>query len=262
MLMAYETLVSCLIDIEARPDEIVNAVGSWIDVLVAESDTEGLTRLVERIPEMGLGRPQAFSLLEAIEPVLYDDPEGRARLIDAYIRLFWREVDNALRNGQPLPEYTLPLRRALFTLDREQFDFAQSYLKDELQRAREADLVEHDFTPEPSESERLDLSGYHVALVGGYAPMRRRVQEILTNEHGLDRFTEVPPSWEEHVDKGRVAEAVRGADLIVVVHRCIKHDGTDALHAVVDGTALEERVRYASGKGQSSVIRVVKECLE
>ena len=36
-----------------------------------------------------------------------------------------------------------------------------------------------------------------------------------------------------------------GADLVVVVHRCIKHDGTDALKTVVDGTALEDRVRYA-----------------
>jgi hypothetical protein len=50
---------------------------------------------------------------------------------------------------------------------------------------------------------------------------------------------------------------VRGADLIVVVHRCIKHDGTDALKAVVDGTVLEDRVEYADGKGQSSVIRAV-----
>jgi hypothetical protein len=161
-----------------------------------------------------------------------------------------------------LPEYTLALRRGLFALDRERFDFAQEYLEEELTRAREADLVEADFAPEPSEPERLDLSGRWVALVGGYAPMRRRVREILTNEHNLDRFTEVPPSWEEHVNQSRVAAAVRGADLIIVVHRCIKHDGTDALKAVVDGTALEDQVEYSDGKGQSSVIRAVRGCFD
>jgi len=49
-----------------------------------------------------------------------------------------------------------------------------------------------------------------------------------------------------------------GADLVVVVHRCIKHDGTDTLKAVVDGTALENRIEYADGKGQSSIIRAVR----
>jgi hypothetical protein len=139
-----------------------------------------------------------------------------------------------------------------------EFDFAQEYLEEGLARAREADLVASDFTPEPSEPERLDLSGRWVALVGGYAPMRHRVCKILTNEHNLERFTEVPPSWEERVDQAQVAEAVRGADLIVVVHRCIKHDGTEALKAVVDGTVLEDRIEYADGKGQSSVIRAVR----
>ncbi len=49
--------------------------------------------------------------------------------------------------------------------------------------------------------------------------------------------------------------------MVVVVHRCIKHDGTDALKAVVDGTALEDRIEYADGKRQSSVIRAVQERL-
>ncbi len=258
LLMAYETLVGCLRDIQAPPEELTDAVASWIDLLVAENDLDGLVELIDRILEMELARPRTFALLEAIEPVLYDYPEGRGRLVEAYTGLFWREVEISLRQGKPLPEYTLALRRGLFTLNRERFDFAQEYLEEELARAREADLVEADFAPEPSEPERLDLSGRWVALVGGYAPMRRRVREILTNEHNLERFTEVPPSWEEHVDQARVAEAVRGADLIVVVHRCIKHDGTDALKAVVDGTALENRIEYADGKGQSSVIRAVR----
>jgi hypothetical protein len=258
LLMAYETLVGCLRDMQAPPEELTNAVASWIDLLVAEKDLDGLVELIDRTTEMELDRPRTFGLLEAIEPVLYDYPEGRERLVEAYTGLFWREVEISLRQGKPLPEYTLALRRGLFTLDRERFDFAQEYLEEGLAQAREAELVEADFAPEPSEPERLDLSGRWVALVGGYAPMRRRVREILTNEHNLERFTEVPPSWEERVDQSRVAEAVRGADLIVVVHRCIKHDGTDALKAVVDGTVLEDRVEYADGKGQSSVIRAVR----
>jgi hypothetical protein len=64
------------------------------------------------------------------------------------------------------------------------------------------------------------------------------------------------------VNQSRVAAAVRGADLIIVVHRCIKHDGTDALKAVVDGTALEDQVEYSDGKGQSSVIRAVRGCFD
>lgn len=92
--------------------------------------------------------------------------------------------------------------------------------------------------------------------------MRRRVQEVLRSEHDLGRFTEVPPSWEAHVDQGRVREAVDGADLIIVVYRCMKHSGSDALQTVVEGTELKQRVRYAAGKGQSSVLRAVRKYFE
>jgi hypothetical protein len=36
-------------------------------------------------------------------------------------------------------------------------------------------------------------------------------------------------------------KVVCDADLIVVGHRCIKHDDTDALRAAVEGMTLEER---------------------
>ena len=49
------------------------------------------------------------------------------------------------------------------------------------------------------------------------------------------------------------------ADLIVVGHRRIKHDDTDALRAAVEGTTLEEREWYAAGRRQSSVIWVTWE---
>jgi hypothetical protein len=37
-------------------------------------------------------------------------------------------------------------------------------------------------------------------------------------------------------------KVVCDADLIVVGHRCIKHDDSDALRAVIEETTLEERV--------------------
>jgi hypothetical protein len=257
VLLAHEALVESLRAVDAPADEIANAISEWTDVLVALNDLDGLARLVESISEAGLDCATTFVLLEAIEPSLADRPDSKEQLAQTYVQLLCAEVDASLRQGQALPAYTLDLRRGLFELDRQQFDFAQAYLQEELTRAREAELIEAHFAPEPSEESVLDLSGRWVALVGGYEPVRRRVRETLTRDYGLSRFTEVPPSWEARVDQARVAEAVRGADLIVVVHRCIKHDGTDALKAVVDGTESEERIRYAAGKGQSSVIGVV-----
>lgn len=262
LLMAHETMVGCLRDIQAPPEELTDVAASWIDLLVAEKDLDALVELVDRISEMELDRPRTFGLLEAIEPVLCDYPEGRERLVEEYAKLFWDEVDISLRQFNPLPEYVLDLRRALFALDREQFEFAQDYLEEELKTARDADLVEPDFELEPSQRPALDLRDRWIAIVGGYAPMRRRVQEVLRSEYDLGRFTEVPPSWEAHVDQGRLREAVHSADLIIVVHRCMKHSGSDALQAVVEGTELQQRVRYAAGKGQSSVLRAVREYFE
>src|SRR5262249_54165963 len=108
-------------------------------------------------------------------------------------------------------------------------------------------------------AETLDLHQRWVALVGGYEPVRRRAREQLTQEYHLGHFTEVAPSWEEHIDQRRVAEAVLGADLIVVMHRCIKHDGTNALDNVINGQPEAARVRYAPGKGHSSVVQTVRE---
>lgn len=176
-------------------------------------------------------------------------------LVQAYIDLFVAEVNEALRWERPLPDYILHLRRALFELDRAQFDFAQEYLQEELDRAHQAELLAADFSLEPIEEPCLDLSNRWVALVGGYAPVRRRVREKLVKEYGLGRFTEVPPSWEEHIDQKRVAQAVLGADLIVVVHRCIKHDGTDLLKTI--DTSNKGHIDYALGKGQSSIIKAV-----
>lgn len=260
--MAYETLTGCLLDIQASAEEIADVVASWADFLVWNNDLEGLIELVERIPRLRLDPPTTFDLLEAIEPVAQSDPVGRERLVEAYTGLYWNEVDISLRQSKPLPAYTLDLRRALFALDREQFNFAQGYLEEELKRARDAELIEDEFKLEYPEPEPLDLQDCWVAVAGGYAPMRRRVQEILETEHKLDRFTEVPPAWEAHLDETRVREAVQGADLIVVVPRCMKHSGSDALKAVVGGSALEKRIRYAAGKGQSSVLRVVREYFE
>ncbi|MCP4542428.1 MAG: hypothetical protein GY832_35340 [Chloroflexi bacterium] len=256
--IAHEALVESLRAVDAPADDVVSAIGEWTDTLVALNDLNGLERLVGYIADAGLDRATTFALLEAIEPSLVDHPDGKDCLAQIYVRLLCAEVDASLRQGQALPAYTLDLQRDLFGLNRGQFDFTQEYLQGELARARAAELVEADFNLEPAEEEVLDLSERWVALVGGYAPVRWRVREILTRDYNLGRFTEVPPSWEARVDQSRVAEAVRGADLIVVVHRCIKHDGTDVLKVVVEGAELEERVRYTVGKGQSSAIQTVQ----
>jgi len=169
------------------------------------------------------------------------------------------EVDVSLRHEQVLPAYILDLRRGLFELDRQQFEFAEEYVRDELHRARAAELLEATFDLEPSAPTQMDLSHRRITLVGGYEPVRKRVREILFTAHHLDQMSEIPPSWEASVDKSRVVQAVRDSDLILVVHRCIKHDGTDSLAAAVNGTELESRVRYAAGKGQSSIIRAIRD---
>lgn len=258
LLIAHEALTESLRSIGSSPENVARAISDWTDTLMALNDQDGLERLAVYIPEASLDRETAFALLEAIEPVLDDHTAAKENLAQAYAQLLYDEVDIALRQGKKLPDYTLDLRRGLFQLDRERFDFIQEYLQDELGRARDAELVEADFDLEPPDEPALDLSDRWVALIGGYEPVRRRVGEILAQDYDLGRFTEVPPSWEARVDQNRVAEAVRGADLIVVVHRCLKHDETDALRAVVEGTALEERVRYADGKGQSSILRSLR----
>lgn len=259
--LAYEAWVNSLAEINATIDQQVAAISAWTDWLVVQQDLEGLLALADYTLQTGFDRLATFTLLEPLETALAEDASGKEKLVLAYMELFVAEVNESLRWERPLPDYILYLRRALFDLDRAQFNFAQEYLQAELAKAHEAEILTADFEVEPTAEPSLDLSGYWIALVGGYAPVRRRVREKLEREYRIGRFTEVPPSWEEHVDQKRVAEAVLGADLIVVVHRCIKHDGTDSLKATIEGTEAENRVRYASGKGQSSIICTIQEHL-
>ncbi len=255
--LAYEAWVSSLVETEASPVQQAIALSSWTDWLVAQQNSDGLLALVERIHQAGFDRATTFELLEPLEFLLADHKTGKARLVQAYMNLFLAEVNEALRWERPLPDYVLHLRRALFELDRAQFDFAQEYLQEELDRAHQAELLAADFALEPIEEPRLDLSNRWVALVGGYAPVRRRVREKLVKEYGISQFTEVPPSWEDHIDQKRIAEAVLGADVIVVVHRCIKHDGSDALKSVIQGTQSENMISYARGKGHTSILQAI-----
>ncbi len=259
LLLACEALVDSLPDVNAPAGEITTAVGEWTDLLVAQNNLKGLHRLAERISTLGLERATIYNLLDPIEPALIDQPDSRTRLAQTYSQLLFAEIDLALSRKQSLPGYILDLRRGLLALDQTQFDAAQQYLEDKLVSARQTQLIETDFTLEPTARPRLDLNDKWVALIGGYEKVRHRVRDILTQDYSLGKFTEVAPSWEESISEKKVRAAVAGADLIVVVHRCVKHDGADTLNAVVERTELAERVCYAAGKGQSSIIRAVEE---
>lgn len=256
--LAYEALLDSLETSDASGEKVINGYSAWLDWLVAQDDQEALFSTVKRITQSDLDGADIFTLLEATEPLLAKDEESKNYLGQTYVNLLCREIDMAIRQKRPLPDYTNDLRRALFALDRQQFDFVQEFLQDEITRARQAD-IETELAEELETESTLDLSDKWVAVVGGYAPVRRRVRERLEQEYQLGHFTEAPPSWEAHINQKRVAEAVIGADLIVVVHRCIKHDGTDALKAAIEGTEEKERIRYAAGKGQSSILRTVTE---
>ena len=218
-------------------------------------------KLAEQLIASGLERETLFNLVEALEPLLCGDEQGKQRLGEVYAQWLITEIDQALRHRSQFSGWMLDLRLALFEMDRAQFNFVQEYLQSELTQARQAQLVQVDYTPEPEKDwwAGINLKNRSIALIGGYEPMRKRVREALTGQFGLSRFTEVAPSWEAHLDQEKVAEAVRDVDLIVVVHRCMKHDGSDALKAAIEGTNLPEVVRYATGKGHSSVLRTIVE---
>lgn len=257
LTLAHQALFDSLVAMRVPTEDLMPCISSWIDVLVAHNDLDGLSQLIDLISSLTLERITTFALLETSESLFIDHAIHRQHLAQVYVRILCAEVDASLRRGQALPTYVLDLRRGLFELDRQQFEFADEYFRDELGRARTAGLLDAEFDLEPTALPELDLSNRKITLVGGYEPVRRRVREILLHTYHLGQITEVPPSWEVNVDETRTAQSVRNSDLIVVVHRCIKHDGTDSLAAAVNGTELESRVRYAAGKGQSSIIRAV-----
>jgi len=256
--LAYLAWVKSLLATRTGGDEVVEAFHEWLDALFAQQQFTEVKGYLALLIEARLGRATQFALLEPLETITTIIPDLGIQLAAHYERLFCEEIENCLRQVHSLPEYVTNLRRGLFILDRARFEFLQEYLGDELHRAQAADLVPTDFTLETPTS-ALNLRTRWVALVGGYEQVRKRVREHLEQDFHLGRFTEVPPSWEAHIDQHWVAEAVLGADLIVVMHRCIKHDGTDALKAALTGTQFEGRVRYAPGKGHSSVIQTVQQ---
>jgi hypothetical protein len=156
--LAYEAWVNGLAETNAATDQQVSAISAWTDWLIVQHDLEGLLALADYILQAGFDRMTTFTLLEPLETALAEDASGKEKLVLAYMELFVVEVNESLRWELPLPDYILYLRRALFELDRAQFDFAQEYLQEELVRAHAAEILAADFEVEPAEEARLNLS--------------------------------------------------------------------------------------------------------
>lgn len=104
---------------------------------------------------------------------------------------------------------------------------------------------------------RIDLSQLQLGLVGGHSATRRGVVEELSENHGLQRWVEVPPSKESSLRKSNLKAKLERCDLIVIITGYMNHSLTHAVFALKASGALSGEVALLNFRGKSGVVREV-----
>jgi len=230
----------------------------WIAAAIRDGNFESFAAIFKEVEAETLAFKSKFILLEPIEPEVINDKEMSQSLAKIYVNGLLQEINQSIRTLRPMPLYVHSVYRALDYLDRDQFEFIQKYAADKLANARQDLLVGEDFDF-LSEEIPLNLKNKQVTIIGGSANVRRHVAQEALRQFGLRDLREVPPSWEKHVNTNKVQAAVQGADLIVKVWKHMGHDLDDCLKAVLTDVSLNDRIRYAQGDGQSSIVRAIRD---
>lgn len=162
--------------------------------------------------------------------------------------------------GQPSPdsEFLRGLGERLFFISETAFFmFRDEYyrLKGRLETNREfvgARLADLSGPPRG-----LSLRGDKLVIVGGYPSVRERARALLEEKYGLGDYAEIPPHWEnKNFGLKQAKERLRGATIIVHVHRCLKHSTTYNLEGALKSLGGPRPIQVM-GKGSSSIISAV-----
>lgn len=102
----------------------------------------------------------------------------------------------------------------------------------------------------------VDLSALHLALVGGHDSTRRGVIELLSS-HGLKHVVEVEPASQRRISQSRVKAKIQHCDLVVVISGYMSHKMTDILNNLDQNDALAGKRLYPKCRGSTGVAREI-----
>ena len=111
-----------------------------------------------------------------------------------------------------------------------------------------------DFETDESGDELADV---FLGIVGGQAVTRREVIRELSEQHGLQRWVEVPALHECNIQKRVLKEKIERCDLIVIVTGYMNHSLTKAVYALKTAGALAGEVVLLNFRGKSGIVREV-----
>ncbi|MFG6105681.1 hypothetical protein U2F10_25775 [Leptothoe sp. EHU-05/26/07-4] len=103
----------------------------------------------------------------------------------------------------------------------------------------------------------IDLSGLHLALVGGHDATRREVIRELTEQYGLKQWVELPPFKRGSSKLAQVRLRIQRCDLIVVITGYMNHAMTDSISQLKASGALSGQVMLVNCRGKTGVVRAI-----
>ena len=80
-----------------------------------------------------------------------------------------------------------------------------------------------------NEVNKINLSSKTIALIGGDRETRSRIIKDLCNDFNLKKYIEIPPSWEQKMDRSNVKLKIQNAHLIFHFTGINKHDSQNIL---------------------------------
>ena len=122
-----------------------------------------------------------------------------------------------------------------------------------------ADLTGRPQTEFDFETDELgdELADIFLGIVGGHDVTRREVIRELSEQHGLQRWVEIPALRECNIQKRVLREKVERCDLIVIVTGYMNHSLTKAVYALQEAGALSGKVELLNFRGKSGIVREI-----
>jgi hypothetical protein len=103
----------------------------------------------------------------------------------------------------------------------------------------------------------LDLSGFHLALVGGHSNIRRAVTTELSERYSLQNWVEVPPFSHGHLGRSRIKSKIQHCDLVVMITRYMNHSLSDSIYSLKAAGALSGDILHLDCRGKTGIIRQI-----
>ncbi|MGC1308294.1 MAG: hypothetical protein WA885_13785 [Phormidesmis sp.] len=102
-----------------------------------------------------------------------------------------------------------------------------------------------------------ELAGIYLGIVGGQDATRQEVIRALSEQHGLQRWVEIPALQESNIHKRVLREKIERCDLIVIVTAYMSHSLTKAVYGLKAAGALSGEVVLLNFRGKSGIVREI-----